>query len=70
MNSKPRAPVDALMDTVEWREVEMPVVQVGELYATHEGELTIFGHTLKVHVLNNGQRVIDAESVEEFFGCD
>ncbi len=35
--------------------------------ATHSSELQIAGLTLKVHVLDNGQRVIEAGSVAEFF---
>lgn len=37
-----------------------------EVYATHEGEMNLFGHPLKIYQLNTGERVIDTESFERF----
>lgn len=40
----------------------------GALWATHSGELDFGGFKMKCHILSNGQRVFDADSVAEFFG--
>lgn len=37
-----------------------------ELRVTHSGVLEIAGHSLKCHVLNNGQRIFDADDLEVF----
>jgi len=41
--------------------------------SVHAGEIEIFGVTLKCHVLDNGQRVFEADGLEQLFaaaGCD
>lgn len=68
--TKPRTPMDALLDRVDWREIrecEEPVV--GEIpYATHEGVLRIPGLDVELDVvqLNTGQRIITEESLVKF----
>lgn len=42
-------------------------LNAGDVYTTHEGILNIQGIELKVYVLNTGQRLIDAESIDKFF---
>lgn len=41
-----------------------------DLYATHEGVLNLGTEKMKVYILNNGQRIIDAEDMNRFFGED
>jgi hypothetical protein len=40
----------------------------GALWATHSGVLKIGDIELKCHILNNGERVFDADDVEKHFG--
>ena len=35
--------------------------------STHQCDLNIMGFVLKCHVLSNGERVIEADSIAEFF---
>lgn len=61
-------PIEVMLDSIEWRERPKPAsVKDGDLYATHEGTLTMFGKELKCYTLNNGMRVFEAESLERFF---
>lgn len=66
-------PIDRMLDVVQWRELPQPHVSMAgdpdALYATHEGEIGIEGQTIRCYVLNDGQRVFDADSVEAFFGA-
>ena len=41
-----------------------------ELHATHEGWLDIMDFRLKCYVLNDGQRVFDADVVADLFRAD
>lgn len=63
---KPKAPIDILLDRVEYTEVLKPE-NAGELYATHSGILHIGEISLKVWVLNDGQRLIDSNDLENLF---
>ena len=36
--------------------------------AVAEDTMTVLGHTLRVYVLDDGRRIIDAADVERFFG--
>lgn len=53
------------IDNVELQPIEFDPTH--EVYATHEGEIKLFGHTLKIYQLNTEERVIDTESFERFF---
>ena len=63
-------PIDQIMNAVEWEPVEGQIVEDdGSSYATHHGMLRIAGFEPKCYQLNTGQRVIDAEEMERFFGA-
>jgi len=65
-------PADAMMQTVEWQAIEPDAHMLaddGMPYATHEGTLNIGGFEFKCYQLSDGRRVIDAESMERFFGA-
>lgn len=67
----PKAPIDALLDTVEWDAHPAPAdLEPGTLYATHSGTLDLGGVLLRVHTLSNGQRVIDERSILELLTAD
>ncbi len=69
--SKALAPVELMLDTVEWTKLPIPEgLQPGELYSVGTGKLTIMGKELVVHQLNNGQRIITAESLAKFFDVE
>lgn len=62
-------PIDQMMNAVEWQPVEGEMVADDGLpYATHTGVLNIGGFAFKCYQLNTGQRLIDAEDMERFFG--
>lgn len=67
MNKTPRAPIDALLDSLTW-EALPPPEDASVLHATHAGVLEIGDAALRVHVLSDGRRVIVAEDLEKFFG--
>lgn len=59
-------PIEKLLEQeVEWIRLPEPKSSDG-LYAVREGTLEIGAARLKVFVLNDGQRVFDAESVRDF----
>ena len=62
-----RTPAEQLIiDQAKWTEVDPPSDNEGDLpFPTHSGELDIFGRTLKVHRLNDGRCIIEAESFKE-----
>lgn len=39
-------------------------------YTTHEGIMTLGESRLRVYILNTGQRIINADDLNEFFGGD
>lgn len=44
-------------------------MEEGRLYATHSGKLKLGeGIEIGCHILNNGQRVFDADDVKKYFG--
>ncbi|HEX2881586.1 MAG TPA: hypothetical protein VHO25_18785 [Polyangiaceae bacterium] len=64
-------PVDAMMNTVEWKAIQsdVPPLAGDDLpYATHEGKLEIGGFEFQCYQLSNGARVISEESLLKFFG--
>ena len=62
------APADKLLEQVVMRPIVGVPAPGWTLFATHEGEFEIAGKVLKVYQLSNGQRVIDADSLKQFFG--
>jgi hypothetical protein len=62
--------VELLLNTVEWHETGMTDDGDDLPYPTHKGVLNIGGIELKCYRLSNGKRVLDAESVARFFGCN
>lgn len=66
-----RTALDTMLDTVEWTEIRHAhIVGVGDLdalYATHEGTITFAGLELRCYILNDGQRVFDADALAEEF---
>ena|GEM_PF-3557996 len=66
-----RAPIDLLLDDLRWEPVPRDADWDGDRalpFATHRGMLHIGEMTLRVSQLNTGQRVIDADDLEQFFG--
>jgi hypothetical protein len=65
-----KAPIELLMDSVEWKPIQGDAVTVddGLPIATHEGILRFGDIELKVHQLNDGRRVIDEDSLIALFG--
>lgn len=62
------APIERLLDTVEWRALDAPTDPPSELpYATHEGVLSFGEFKLRCYQLNTGERVFDGDDVEAFF---
>jgi hypothetical protein len=61
------APIEALLgQEVEWTELPEPEKKDG-LYAVQEGTLEIGAARFRAYVLNDGQRVFDADDVAGFF---
>lgn len=56
------------LDDVEWKPTGMTGDGSALPYATHKGVIVIDGKRLKVYQLNTGQRIIDADDFEKFFG--
>jgi hypothetical protein len=63
-----KAPIEILLDTVEWEPVADPAKDDDELYATHFGTLKVGDFELRVFQLSDGQRIILKEDLERFFG--
>lgn len=60
-------PIEKLLEQeVEWTELPAPEDKDG-LYAVREGVLEIGAARLRTYVLNDGQRVFDADDVAGFF---
>ena len=66
---KPTTPADQfIIDSARWTENPPRAEAIGDLpYATHSGELELFGVTIKCHRLSNGQTIIEAESMAAIF---
>ncbi len=58
--------IERLLDGVDWTDLPEPEDKDG-LYAVREGMVEIGAARFKVYVLNDGQRVFDADSVADFF---
>jgi hypothetical protein len=62
-----RAPIDAVLDTVE-RQATGAQPDGSDLpHATHSGVLTLFGKTLRCYRLSDGRAVFDADDFRDFF---
>jgi hypothetical protein len=57
------------MQQVEWRETHQTEPRVNDSlpFATHSGELELFGHTLRVYRLNTGEAIVHADDLHELF---
>lgn len=70
------SPIEQMLDKIEWQQVVTPiewvpgVVREGIPYATHVGMLDIDGIKLRCYQLSNGQRVFNADDVEELFSSE
>lgn len=63
-------PIDAAMNALIWNPIP-GAKQAGILpVATHEAVMHIGGHSIRCYVLSDGQRVLNADDVEAFFGLD
>lgn len=67
--TKPKGPMDLLMDKVEWESVATIGPGASALpYVTHTGKLTLPGFTtLIVHQLSDGRRIIPVEEMNKLF---
>ncbi len=63
-------PIDLFFDGVEWKPTGAVDDGSGVPFATHEGVAHVGGSALKVFQLSTGQRVIDKDDAERFFGVD
>lgn len=59
--------IDHVLSTVDWQLIEWATVP-DELHATHSGSFMIGDFEMKCFQLSNGQRILDADCVHEFFG--
>ena len=63
--------MDHLLDGIDWQELPKPSeydLYGDEVYATHQGVLTIGDVTLRCYILNDGTRLIDADDVHRILG--
>lgn len=63
-------PIERMLDRVEWVAVPPPDGGTSLPYATHVGELSFVGSTLRCYQLNNGMRVFDADDIAAFLCGD
>lgn len=69
MKPENAAAIQKLLDEVTWEVIPTPTdLEPGELYATHSGMLKLMDVELRVHQLNDGQRIIDADDLAKLFG--
>lgn len=67
-------PAELMMDALEWNAAPDDGTRAAESkasglpYATHEAVLDLGGFEIKCYQLSDGQRILDAEDVREFFG--
>ena len=63
-----KTPLDTILDGADWQPLDPPRNDDGTPYATHVGTVDFGGVAMTCYVLNTGQRVFDAASVERFLG--
>lgn len=61
-----KAPIEILLERLDWKRLPAPEGTDG-LYATHEGVLEIGELHLRCYMLNDGQRVFDADDIHRAF---
>ncbi len=62
-----KTPIEEILDRIQYEDIEKgESVTDGTLYAVKKGILDIEGYKLTVYVLNNGQRIFDANDFENF----
>ena len=62
-----KAPIEEILDRIQYEDIEKgESVTDGTLYAVKKGVLDIEGYKLTVYVLNDGQRIFDANGFENF----
>lgn len=60
-------PIEELLDKIPYEDIDTSeVVSDGSLYAIKKGILDLGVCKLTVYVLNNGQRIFDANELENF----
>jgi hypothetical protein len=67
-----KTPIDTILDALEYQEAEYTerdaiTSEAGILHVTHEAVLKVGDKNLRVYILSDGERVIDAEDLEKFF---
>lgn len=65
-------PIEKLMDELKWTKIKLDKsagFKRGLPVATHEAVLKIGDATIKCYLLDDGQRVLDADDVIRFFGA-
>ena len=65
--STPKAPIDAMLDALEWRAIDPYPSPDGLPIVTHEGILNLMGVDLRVYRLSDGNRVIHNEDMGRLF---
>lgn len=61
-------PIQAMLDRMEMTPVDSPhATEPGLPWVTHEGMLSVAGHSIRVYQLNTGQRIIPQDDMESFF---
>lgn len=60
-------PSESLIDSVCTPNPVPENIKEGQLWATHSGTLKLDDFELKCHILNNGERVFDADDVQRYF---
>ena len=62
-----KSPIETVFDAVPFERVENPNMGDGTLpYVVMRGVLNIAGLSLRCYVLNDGQRIFDAEDLDPF----
>lgn len=63
-------PIETIFNGVQWEVVPPPEHNPEGLpFPTHSGVLDLLGVKVDVYVLNTGERIFSAESLERLFGA-
>lgn len=63
-----KTPIEAILDKLEYTPTSAEPNKEGLPYVTHEGTLQIGEISIRVCVLNTGQRIIPEEELKRVFG--
>ena len=63
-----KTPTEQMLDTLDYTPTNDKPNKDGLPYVTHEGILQLGEISIKVYVLNTGQRIIAEEEMEKVFG--